>query len=95
MEIRSEFRERLRNYRDWNVAVDELEHELDQIEDPEQRSELLYDLGQLTEEVVPERDRALAIYQRAWKIHPANIKALARRPSSTTRDKHVRRSRRS
>ena len=78
MELRSEFRERLRNYRDWNIAVDELEQELDQIEDPEQRSELLYDLGRLTEEVVPERDRALAIYQRAWKIHPANLKALTR-----------------
>ncbi|RMH41316.1 MAG: hypothetical protein D6689_11425, partial [Deltaproteobacteria bacterium] len=78
MEIRSEFKERLRRYRDWNQAIDDLERELDQIDDVARRSELLFDLAVLTEEVVPERDRALALYQRAWKIYPANIKALER-----------------
>src|SRR5204862_6245356 len=40
--------------------------------------ERLYELARLTEDVVPEREKALALYQRAWKLHPDNLKALSR-----------------
>jgi len=78
MQLRPEIRDRLRRSRDWTTAIDELESELETIEDTAQRSELLFELAQLSEEVFPERDRALAIYQRAWKLHPENLKALRR-----------------
>src|SRR6187551_2652857 len=71
-------RERLRRSRDWSVLIDELEKEADAISSDRERSELLFELGALTEEVIPERDRALAIYQRAWKLFPENVKALTR-----------------
>ena len=69
---------RLRLSNNWASTIDELEKEADEVENKEERSELLFELGNLSEEVVPERDRALGIYQRAWKLHPENIKALTR-----------------
>ncbi|HUJ57084.1 MAG TPA: hypothetical protein VLX92_01265, partial [Kofleriaceae bacterium] len=44
---------------------------------PEQ-SERLFELAALVEDVIPERERALSLYQRAWKLHPDNLKALSR-----------------
>ena len=44
---------------------------------PEQ-SDRLYELAALVEDVIPERERALGLYQRAWKLHPDNLKALSR-----------------
>ena len=76
--MRTEMRERLRRSRDWTIAIDELEQEADSIANEQERSELLFEIGRLTEEVIPERDRALALYQRAWKLHPDNVKALTR-----------------
>src|SRR5262249_40448419 len=32
----------------------------------------------LVEDVIPERERCLGLYQRAWKLHPDNLKALSR-----------------
>ena len=76
--MRIEIRGRLRRSRDWNQAISELEQEIETVEDVEQRSELLFEIANVTEEIVPERERALAIYQRAWKLFPENIKALTR-----------------
>jgi tetratricopeptide (TPR) repeat protein len=76
--LRIEIRDRLRRSRDWNLAISELEQEIEGVEDVQQRSELLFEIANVTEEIVPERERALAIYQRAWKLHPENIKALTR-----------------
>jgi tetratricopeptide (TPR) repeat protein len=78
MELRTEIRRRLRAARDWSAVIDELEREVEVLPSEEEKSERLYELGLLSEEVIPERDRALAIYQRAWKLLPANLKALAR-----------------
>lgn len=78
MDTRSELRERLRRSRNWLGAIDELEREAEELASEQDRSERLYWIGTLTEEIVPERDRALAIYQRAWKLYPENLKALAR-----------------
>jgi golgin subfamily B member 1 len=76
--LRTEIRQRLRRSRDWPSAIDELEREAESINNERERSELLFEIGNLTEEVIPERDRALALYQRAWKLFPENIKALTR-----------------
>ncbi len=78
MDTRTELRERLRRSRNWVVAIDELEREAESLQSERERSERLFELAALTEEVVPERDRALAFYQRAWKLYPENLKALAR-----------------
>ncbi len=78
MDTRTLLRERLRQARDWSAAIDELEKELEQSGGKPDQSERLYELAQLTEEVIPERERALGLYQRAWKLHPDNLKALSR-----------------
>ncbi|HEU4732283.1 MAG TPA: hypothetical protein VFT22_30525, partial [Kofleriaceae bacterium] len=38
----------------------------------------MFELASLVEDVIPERERALGLYQRAWKLHPDNLKALSR-----------------
>ncbi|HEX3477210.1 MAG TPA: tetratricopeptide repeat protein, partial [Kofleriaceae bacterium] len=38
----------------------------------------MFELAALVEDVIPERERALGLYQRAWKLHPDNLKALSR-----------------
>jgi tetratricopeptide (TPR) repeat protein len=76
--LRTEIRQRLHRSRDWPSAIDDLEREAEDIKSERERSELLFEIGNLTEEVIPERDRALALYQRAWKLFPENIKALTR-----------------
>ena len=78
MDTRTLLRERLRRSRDWAAAIDELEKELEQSGGKPDQSEKLYELARLTEDVIPERERALGLYQRAWKLHPDNLKALSR-----------------
>ncbi|KAB2904204.1 MAG: hypothetical protein F9K40_07020, partial [Kofleriaceae bacterium] len=79
MDTRTLLRERLRRSRDWAATIDELEKELETSggAKPDQ-SEKLYELARLVEDVIPERERALGLYQRAWKLHPDNLKALSR-----------------
>lgn len=74
--MRTEIKDRLWRSRDWLSAIDELEQEANGVESPEERSKVLFELAKLSEEIVPERDRALAIYQRAWKSNPDNTEAL-------------------
>ncbi|MCG8418317.1 MAG: tetratricopeptide repeat protein [Proteobacteria bacterium] len=78
METRSNLRARLRSSRDWAAEIDDIEREIESLESHQDRSEKLYVLAALAEEVIPERDRALGMYQRAWKLYPQNIKALSR-----------------
>src|SRR5687768_14571189 len=78
MDTRTKLKERLRRSRDWAAAIDELEKEVEQTQSKPEQSELLFELATLTEEIIPERDRALGLYQRAWKLHPDNLKALTR-----------------
>ena len=70
--------QRLRQSRDWSVTIDELEKELGEQGSKSDQSDALYLLGQITEDVIPERERALGLYQRAWKVFPDNLKALSR-----------------
>ena len=78
MDTRTELRERLRRSRDWALTIDELEKELEASGSKPEQSERLYELASLVEDVIPERERALGLYQRAWKLHPDNLKALSR-----------------
>src|SRR6185503_258512 len=78
METRNMLRERLRRSRDWAATIDELEKELEASGSKPEQSERLFELAALVEDVIPERERALGLYQRAWKLHPDNLKALSR-----------------
>ena len=78
MDTRTLLRERLRRSRDWSAAIDELEKELEASGSKPEQSERLCELAALVEDVIPERDRAIGLYQRAWKLHPANVRALSR-----------------
>lgn len=78
MDTRTLLRERLRRSRDWTQTIDELEKELEASGSKPEQSERLFELAVLVEDVIPERERALGLYQRAWKLHPDNLKALSR-----------------
>src|SRR5512144_1210759 len=78
MDTRTLLRERLRRSRDWSVAIDDLEKELEASGSKPEQSERLFELATLVEDLIPERERALGLYQRAWKLHPDNLKALSR-----------------
>jgi len=78
MDTRTLLRERLRRSRDWSATIDELEKELEASGSKPEQSERLFELATLVEDVIPERERALGLYQRAWKLYPDNLKALSR-----------------
>src|SRR5688500_20319830 len=78
MDTRTLLRERLRRSRDWTQTIDELEKELEASGSKPEQSEKLFELAVLVEDVIPERERALGLYQRAWKLQPDNLKALSR-----------------
>ena len=78
METRTEIRRRLRTARDWASVVQDLEREAEALTSEPERSERLYDVGLLAEEVVPDRECALGLYQRAAQANERNLKALAR-----------------
>ena len=78
MEVRTEWRERLRRSSDWSGLIEEFEREAEAVDNASTRAELLFDLAALTEEIVPEQERALGIYQRAWELHPDNVEPLSR-----------------
>src|ERR1700704_1275064 len=78
MDTRTQLRERLRRSRDWTQTIDDLEKESEATGTKPEQSERLYELASLVEDVILERERALGLYQRAWKLHPDNLKALSR-----------------
>src|SRR3954463_11939260 len=78
MDTRTLLRERLRRSRDWTQTIDELEKELLASGSQPEQSERLFELAALVEDVIPERERALGLYQRAFKLHTDNLKALSR-----------------
>jgi golgin subfamily B member 1 len=77
-ELRSELRHRLRSARDWTGLIVELEREANALAVDAEKSERLTEVGILAEEVVPDRERALAIYAAAAKLDPTNRKARDR-----------------
>src|SRR5437899_1458849 len=78
MDTRTQLRERLRRSRDWSQTIDDLEKELEASGSKPEQSERLFELAKLVEDVIPERDRAITLYQKAWKLQKENLKALSR-----------------
>jgi tetratricopeptide (TPR) repeat protein len=59
------------------LVIGELEREAEGLVDVD-KAERYHEIGLLCEEVVPDRDRALDYYQRAWKLAPSSLKSAAR-----------------
>lgn len=78
MELRTEIRERLSRSRNCAETIAELERETETIADGAARASALIELAAAAEELLPEREVALAMYQRAWKVSPEATGALAR-----------------
>ena len=78
METRTEIRRRLRTARDWAGLVHELEREAEALPAVTERSDRLFDVGLLAEEVVPDRERAVSLYHKALNANPKNLKVLGR-----------------
>src|SRR5262249_30920129 len=78
MELRSEITQRLRRSRDFLGLIDSLEHEAEQVQGAGERSEWLYQLGEVCEEVFLRKDRAMLNYQKAFKVNPQNTRAIQR-----------------
>src|SRR3954462_12985045 len=78
MDKRTLLLERPRRSRDWTQTIDDLEKELEASGSKPEQSERLFELAALVEDVIPEREKALSLYQRAWELHPDNHKALSR-----------------
>src|SRR5687768_15971246 len=78
MDTRTLLRERLRRSRDWTQTIDELEKELEASGSKSEQSQRLFETALLVYDVIPDRDRAMGLYQRAWKLHPDNLNALSR-----------------
>ncbi|MBW2731252.1 MAG: tetratricopeptide repeat protein, partial [Deltaproteobacteria bacterium] len=58
--------------------IDELEVEVDSLTDREEKSRRLYVIGQACEELFLRKDRAMVNYQKAFKLHPQNVRPLVR-----------------
>ena len=78
MELSSPLRARIWPSEDWSARALELEAEVQKVVDPWERSFRTYELAELCECLVPDRDRALVLYQRAWRLTGNNRRALIR-----------------
>ena len=78
MELRSEITQRLRRSRNFLGLIESLEHEADQVQGAGERSEWLFQLGEVCEEVFLRKDRAMLNYQKAFKVNPQNTRAIQR-----------------
>jgi tetratricopeptide (TPR) repeat protein len=70
-------RRRLRDGRDGRALVEELER-IGQSLAPSERCPWFLELGVACESLVPERHRAIAVYQQAWEADPSHVEALSR-----------------
>jgi hypothetical protein len=61
---------------DWFARLVELEWDARRISDPWQRSQAYLELARVTDGMVPDRQRALLLYQRAWQATGECISAL-------------------
>ena len=79
-ELRSELRRRLRSASTQEILgiVSALEQEVEGLKTDAERIERLLEIGSLCEEIVPDRARALAVYERAAKLAPKDPRPLSR-----------------
>src|SRR5262249_29388171 len=78
MELRSDIKRGLRSTRDFLGLIDTLEREAEAVESTSERSKRLYDLAEACEEIFLGKDRAMANYQKAFKVNQQNTAALRR-----------------
>ncbi|MCB9555099.1 MAG: tetratricopeptide repeat protein [Deltaproteobacteria bacterium] len=74
----NEIKQRLKEADDQGRVVETLEHEIDQLEDRGDQARQLFELGQAYEELLLRKDRAMAAYQKAFKLHPQDVRSLVR-----------------
>jgi tetratricopeptide (TPR) repeat protein len=78
MELSGELRAELWRSQSWEKRIGELESDTKRWPDPWARGRRFFELGRLAEEIVPDRERALGLYQRAWKAAGDHGEALRR-----------------
>src|SRR5262249_23757787 len=78
MELRSDIKRRLRSARDFLGLIDTLEREAEAVASQTERSQRLFELGEACEEIFLRKDRAVAKYQKAFKINHKNTLAFRR-----------------
>ncbi|MFH0903061.1 MAG: hypothetical protein V2A73_20725, partial [Pseudomonadota bacterium] len=78
MKLRREIRRRFRSVGDVAEQVEGLRREIEEQSSSAEQAARMYELGLLCEDLVIDRDIALAIYQRAWKLNPQDQRALGR-----------------
>ena len=76
MEVTQRIKERLKEVRDWNAIVDEIEQEAGALQDEKARSNALYELARACEELLLDKARAMQCYQQAFKLDQSNLQAL-------------------
>ena len=74
----NEIKQRLKSSSNWLDLIEDLEREADAISDKEERAHRLYVLGQACEELFLRKDKAMVSYQKAFKLHPQNVRPLVR-----------------
>jgi hypothetical protein len=75
MELRTEIKQRLRSARSWPDLIKELEREVEQIDQKDQKAARLYELGEVLEDLFLRKDRAMIHYQAAFKLSPQDAGA--------------------
>ena len=78
MQLRQEVKQHLRSARPWSAVIEDLEREVNEVEAKEARAEALYELGEVCEDFLLRKDRAMVHYQAAFKLNPQDTKALGR-----------------
>src|SRR5881394_126375 len=78
MQLRQEVKQHLRSARPWSAVIEDLEREVNEVEAKEARAEALYELGEVCEDFLLRKDRAMVHYQAAFKLNPQSTAALAR-----------------
>jgi tetratricopeptide (TPR) repeat protein len=76
MELSTDLRGQIWRTQDWFGRVVELEWEVKRVPDPFLRAERALELGRLCEALVPDRERALSLYQVAWQATGERLEAL-------------------
>src|SRR5439155_25685774 len=76
--LRQEVKLRLRSSRPWSAVIEEVERDINQVEGREERAAALNELGEVCEDFLLRKDRAMVHYQAAFKLNPQDTKALER-----------------
>lgn len=74
----NEIKQRLKSSRNWLALIEELEADAEKVKNREEKSKRLYTLGQACEELFLRKDKAMVSYQKAFKLHPQNVRPLER-----------------